>query len=94
MNGKKQLTDRGIDEIVVSQADDNEAWEVVVDVQVAASAAVLLPPALAARATFFAQLHNMPDVDSWLQSIIRERIDFERAAYAGLKQVVEQKAAC
>ncbi len=30
---------------------------------------------------------------TWLQSIIRERIDFEEAAFAGLKQVMEKKAA-
>jgi hypothetical protein len=93
MSAKKQLTELEIDDIVISQVDDDEAWEDVVDVQVAASAAISLPPALAARAAFFAQLHNMPDTESWLQSIIRERIDFEEAAYAGLKQVMEQKAA-
>lgn len=93
MNEKKQLTELEIDEIIIAQVDDVDAWEDVVDVQVAASAIISLPPALSARAAFFAQLHNMPDTETWLQSIIRERIDFEEAAFAGLKQVMEQKAA-
>ncbi|MBE2202025.1 MAG: hypothetical protein IAE79_25680 [Anaerolinea sp.] len=93
MNGKKQLTELEIDDIVISQADDDEAWEDAVDVYGADSATISLPPTLAARAAFLAQLHNMPDAETWLQSIIRERIDFEEAAFAGLKQVMEQKAA-
>jgi hypothetical protein len=51
-----------------------------------------LPPDLAARAAFFARLHNMPDAESWLQRIIQERVDFEESASVGLKRVMEKKA--
>jgi hypothetical protein len=51
-----------------------------------------LPPELAAKAAFFAQLHNMPTAEAWLKSIIQERIEFEESAFAGLKRVLEKRA--
>jgi hypothetical protein len=50
-----------------------------------------LPPKLAARAAFFAQLHNMDSAEAWLKQIIQERIAFEEAAFAGLKRVMEKR---
>ena len=92
MSGEKHLSEEEIDEIVVNQADDDMAWEEPISVQVNIPTTMSLPPDLAARAAFFARLHNMPDAESWLQRIIQERVDFEESASVGLKRVMEKKA--
>ena len=91
MKKKNQLTEEEIDELVIAQADDDNAWEEPVKVERDFLASLALSPELAARAAFFAQLHNMP-VAAWLESIIQERLAFEESAFAGLKQVMEKKA--
>ena len=93
MNGEKHLlSEEEIDEIVVNQADDDMAWEEPISVKVNVPTTMSLPPDIAARAAFFAQLHNMPDAEAWLQHIIQERVDFEESAFVGLKRVMEKKA--
>lgn len=91
MKKKKELMEAEIDELVVAQADDDNSWEATVSVERDSSAILSLPPELASRAAFFAQLHNMP-VAAWLERIIQERLAFEESAFAGLKQVMEEKA--
>ena len=81
----------GIDKIVIAQANDDDAWAKPINVKAAIPATVSLSPRLAARAAFFAQLHNMATAEEWLQRIIQERIDFEEAAFAGLKRVMEKR---
>ena len=85
------LSEEQIDGIVVAQAEDDTAWEESVWVSRNAPTAMPLPPKLARRAAFFAQLHKATDVEEWLRNIIRERIDFEEAAFAGLKQSMATK---
>lgn len=51
-----------------------------------------LPAAMAARAAFFARLHNMPDAESWLRQIIQERLVFEESAFSDIKRVMEERA--
>jgi hypothetical protein len=91
MKKKNQLTEEEIDELVIAQADDDNAWEEPVTVERDSAATLSLPPELASRAAFFARLHKMPIAD-WLESIIQERLAFEESAFAGLKQVMEEKA--
>lgn len=91
MKKKNQLTEEEIDELVVSQADDDDAWEASETVDRELAATLSLPPELASRAAFFARLHKMP-VAAWLERIIQERLAFEESAFAGLKQVMEEKA--
>ena len=91
MTKKKELTEAEIDELVLAQADDDKAWDEAVLVERDGLATLSLPPELASRAAFFAQLHNMP-VAAWLERIIQERLAFEESAFAGLKQVMEEKA--
>ncbi|MCA9919670.1 MAG: hypothetical protein KC445_17050, partial [Anaerolineales bacterium] len=83
MKKKKELTEAEIDELVVAQADDDMVWDEAVIVERDSAATVFLPPELASRAAFFAQLHNMP-VAAWLERIIQERLAFEESAFAGL----------
>lgn len=89
---KPSLSEKEIDDMVISQADDDSAWEAPVFVEVAITNTMTLPPELAAKAAFFAQLHNMPTAEAWLQSIIQERIEFEESAFADIKRVLEKRA--
>ena len=91
-NELKHLSEEQIDEIVVAQAEDDTAWEESVLVSRDIPTAVSLPSDLATRAAFFAQLHKVTSVEEWLRSIIQERIDFEEAAFAGLKQSLTAKS--
>jgi hypothetical protein len=86
-----RFSEEQIDEIVVAQAEDNMAWEEPILVRRDTTTTVSLPPELAARAAFLAQLHRVPSVEDWLRVIIQERIDFEEAAFAGLKQALAAK---
>jgi hypothetical protein len=85
-NNAKLLSEEEIDQIVVAQADDNSAWEAPIHVRRVKSSTMRLPAALAARAAFFARLHHASSVDDWLKRVIQERIDFEEAAFIGLKR--------
>jgi hypothetical protein len=82
----KPLSEDEIDQIVIAQANDEAAWDRPVRVRKSKSASVALPAELAARAAFFARLHRQATVEDWLQQIIRERLDLEEAALAGVKR--------
>ncbi len=91
-NKMAHLTEEQIDEIVVDQAEDDAAWEEPILVRRPTPATISLPPELATRAAFFARLHRASSIEDWLNSIIQERIDFEEAAFAGLKQALAAKS--
>ncbi len=91
MKKKNQLTEAEIDEIVIAQANDDDAWGDSILVELDLPNTISLSANLASRAAFFAQLHNMP-IAAWLENIIQERLAFEESAFAGLKQVMEKKA--
>jgi hypothetical protein len=50
-----------------------------------------IPANLAARAAFLARLHRRRNVDDWLTRIIQERVEFEEAAFAGMKRDLTAK---
>jgi len=85
------LSDEEIDRIVVAQADDESAWGKPIKVRPPKSSTMRLPSELAARAAFFARLHRESNMENWLKRIIRERIDFEEAAFSGLKRDLTDK---
>jgi hypothetical protein len=91
MMSDKLLSENEIDEIVIAQADDNQFWEDPIYVSGNVSVDLVLPPDLVKRAAFFARLHDMPDMETWLRQIIRERVHFEEAAFVGLKRVMESR---
>jgi hypothetical protein len=88
----KHLSEEQIDDLVIAQAEDDTAWEEPILVSRNIPTAVSLPPELATRAAFFAQLHKVTSVEEWVRSIVQERIDFEEAAFAGLKQSLTAKS--
>jgi hypothetical protein len=83
---RKAMSEEEIDRIVVSQADNETAWEKPVKVRRTKSTSVLIPAALAAQAAFFARLHREANLSSWLKRIIQERLDIEEAAFTGSKK--------
>jgi fructose-1-phosphate kinase PfkB-like protein len=92
MSKKAKLTENDIDRIVVSQADDDSAWEKPMRVHKAKSASVSIPAGLAARAAFLAQIHRTKNLEEWLTHVIEERIELEEAAFIGAKQDLSTKA--
>lgn len=80
------LSEEGIDEIVVAQADDDSAWEKPIHVRRTKPTSLSIPAELAARAAFLARLHREADVEEWLTHIIQERIDLEEAAFVAVKR--------
>ncbi|MFZ5882844.1 MAG: hypothetical protein ACOYYI_03575 [Chloroflexota bacterium] len=89
---KRKLTEKEIDRIVVSQADDDSAWGKPVRVRRTKPASVSIPAELAARAAFLAQVHRKKSLEEWLKHIIEERIELEEAAFIGVKQDLSSKA--
>ena len=89
---QEQLSEEQIDEIVVAQAENDAAWKDPILVRAVSPTTLSLPSELAARAVFFARLHKKTSVEDWLWSIIQERIDFEEAAFAGLKRALAEQS--
>jgi len=80
------LSEREIDELVISQAGDDSAWDGPIRVRRPESALVSIPADLAARAAFLARLHHQTSVEEWLARIIQERVELEEAAFVGVKR--------
>ncbi|HMD99773.1 MAG TPA: hypothetical protein VKM93_20895 [Terriglobia bacterium] len=57
------LDQEAIDELVVSQSEDNSAWDAALLVKRSKSASLSIPGDLAARAAFLAKLHREPGLD-------------------------------
>jgi len=92
MTTKNNLTEQEIDRMVVSQANDDSAWDKPVHVRKSKAELLSIPPDLAARAAFLARLHRKASVEEWLTRIIQERIELEEAAFAGAKREMSMKA--
>ena len=82
----KSVSEEEIDRLVMTQADDDSAWEKPVRVSKSRSSALSLPAELASRAAFFARLHRETSVQEWLKRIIEERINIEEAVFAESKR--------
>lgn len=76
----------GIDRLVVSQAEDNSAWEAPVRVKRSKPASLSIPGELAARAAFLAKLHREVGVDRWVERVVRERVELEELAFREAKK--------
>jgi hypothetical protein len=71
---------------VVAQADDDSAWDSPIRVSRAKTGKISIPPDLAARASFLAQVHRAAGLEEWLTRVIRERIELEEVAFAQAKR--------
>lgn len=85
---QSELSEREIDQMVVSQANDDSAWEDAIQVRKSMPASLLIPADLAARAAFLARLHRTASLEEWLAHIIQERVEIEEAAFMEIKQAL------
>jgi len=83
---KKKLSEKEIDNIVISQADNDSEWEEPIHVRKAEPTSFSIPADLAARAAFLAHLHRESEVEEWLITIIRERVELEEGAFVEAKR--------
>lgn len=89
---KRQLSEEEIDELVVAQANDDQAWDAPIQVRPAAhSTSIRLSSEMIQRAKFFAQLHGQRGYQSWLKEIINERIQSEERMFTAIKRDVLAK---
>ena len=86
---KKKIARRDrhdIDNVVISQANDDRAWDSPVRVKRAKSMPLLISRELAARAAFLANLHGEPGLDQWVERVLRERVELEEHAFTRAKK--------
>jgi len=89
MNTAKKTTSlnqEAIDRLVVSESEDDSAWEAPVRVKRSKPASLSLPGDLAARAAFLARLHRETGLDKWVERIVRERVELEEFAFSEAKK--------
>ncbi len=87
----KALSAREIDLRVISQAEERRKWEKPIKVRRNQAKILELPSDLANRAAFFTRMHRQKNVDLWLKRVIRERLELEEAAFAGIKRDLAAK---
>ena len=84
-------SEKAIDHEVIAQADQESAWGPRIRVHRPKQSSVALPADLAAQAAFFARLHRDRNVAAWLQRVVKERLDWEQAAFMRLKRHLRAK---
>jgi len=87
----KTLSDEEIDEIVITQANDDSQWEEPIHVNRSKQLSIPVTSELAERIAFFTRLHHESSVGDWLRHIIQERLDMEESAFVELKHDLERK---
>jgi hypothetical protein len=85
-NKAAKLSEQAIDELVVSQADNNLVWEPSIRVKKPKAASVSISGELAARAAFLANLHSEKGLDGWVERVLRERVELEELAFTRAKK--------
>jgi hypothetical protein len=80
------LSQEAIDRLVVSESEDDSAWEAPVRVKRSKPASLSLPGDLAARAAFLARLHRAAGLDKWVERVVRERVELEEFAFSEAKK--------
>ncbi len=87
----RNLSSKQIDDLVVAQADDDNAWGTPIEDRHAKPGSFSIPPDLAERAAFLARMHHAAGVEEWLARVIKERIELEGVAYAAAKREMKTK---
>jgi hypothetical protein len=83
---KTPRSQESIDRRVISQSENDSAWEAPVRVKRARPASLSIPGDLAARAAFLARLHRAADLETWVERVLRERIELEESAFSEAKK--------
>ena len=77
---------QAVDRLVVSQSEDDSAWDLPVRVKRSRPASLSIPGDLAARAAFLARLHHEAGLDKYVERILRERVELEEFAFSEAKK--------
>lgn len=85
------LTETEIDQMIIAEADDDAAWEESIQAHKVVSS-LPIPPNLAERAAFLAQLHRERSLEAWLTRIIEERIELEEGAFLQAKRELTENS--
>ncbi len=85
---KKAVSMSEIDDLVTSQAGDDNAWDEPIRVKRKQDDSLSLPAELVKRAAFLAKLHKERDATAWLRRIIAERIELEESAFMEFKRTL------
>jgi hypothetical protein len=88
---RRRPTQEEIDDRVVAQADDDSAWEPAVHVS-RKQAAIGLPASLAQRAAFLARLHRERSLQTWVERVVRERVELEERAFTQARRELTSKS--
>jgi len=75
-----------IDRRVVAQSENESAWQAPIRVKRSKPASLSIPDNLAARAAFLARLHREADLKSWVERVLRDRVELEEFAFAEAKK--------
>jgi hypothetical protein len=86
----QRLSQDEIDERVIAQADDDSAWEPAVHVS-RKQASIGLSASLANRAAFLARLHRERNLQSWVERVVRERVELEERAFTQARRELASK---
>src|SRR5438270_11010128 len=86
----RKLTQDEVDERVIAQADDDAAWEPAVHVE-RKQASIGLSGGLAQRAAFLARLHRERNLQSWVERVVRERVELEERAFTDARRELAAK---
>ena len=70
-----------VDDQVIGDANDDSAWGKPISVK-RQSASMSLSRGLAERAAFLARLHQERDLESWIERVVRERVELEEKAFS------------
>ena len=86
-NIKTSAKDKEIDNLVKKQALDESAWESQMEIDPKSKpTSIRLSTRTIQRAKFFARVHRQRGYQSWLKSIIEDRINTEYELYKRLKK--------
>lgn len=83
---QENLSEDAIDRLVESQADDESAWEMPIQVN-QQPISLSIPAELAAQARFLANLEQEKDVETWLLEMIREQLNCKLIASINQKEI-------
>jgi hypothetical protein len=85
-----RLTQDEIDERLIADATDDSAWGAPVRVA-RKPAAIGLPASLAQRAAFLARLHHERNLQTWIERVIRDRVELEERAFTQARRELGSK---
>jgi hypothetical protein len=86
------LSQEAIDRRVVAQSENDSAWEAPIRVKRSKPASLSIPGELAARAAFLTRLHREADLESWVERVLRERVELEEFAFTEAKKNLTRRS--